>query len=435
MSDMQFQQVLANAQRGQPEAQFLLSQILLQNRDIAGMLEWLQKASDTGFAPAVDTLGHCYEKGQGVERDFDAALDLYDRAIEGGSGLAAYRKAELTYKSRQGPARQDLIRDLLYRAAAQDLGPALRAIGYLALQEEADRPLAIDCFRRAALAGDINSSFNLGLCLLRDGDGHDSKAEAAHHLRRAAAARYPFADALLQDLASVQPLAQPLAPTGPLKPGADFPLYPAPGRLDPETICEDPGIAVFSEVLTMIDRAHLMYLALPRLTRAHVIDPDGGKDGMVSEVRTSMSTYLPFGVVDLIGRHVELKIVVASGEKLETSEPMSILRYAPGEFYKPHVDYFNPNLRTSEELLRDGGQRTASAVTYLAAPTAGGGTSFPRLKLSVPAVAGSTLWFRNCHADGRIDERSLHAGDTVRAGEKWVVTKWFREKPTSYLPY
>jgi prolyl 4-hydroxylase len=166
-----------------------------------------------------------------------------------------------------------------------------------------------------------------------------------------------------------------------------------------------------------------------------VIDPDGGKDGMVSRVRTSQSTYLPFSLVDLIGRYIELKIIAASGERLDASEAMSILRYAPGEFYKPHVDYFNPNLPTSAELLEDGGQRTASAVTYLAAPDAGGGTSFPKLRLSVPAIAGNTLWFRNCHADGRIDERSLHAGDTVDDGEKWVVTKWFREEPTRYLEF
>jgi prolyl 4-hydroxylase len=43
------------------------------------------------------------------------------------------------------------------------------------------------------------------------------------------------------------------------------------------------------------------------------------------------------------------------------------------------------------------------------------------------------LWFRNCFADGQVDKRSLHAGDTVEAGEKWVVTKWFREEPTPYL--
>jgi hypothetical protein len=53
----------------------------------------------------------------------------------------------------------------------------------------------------------------------------------------------------------------------------------------------------------------------------------------------------------------------------------------------------------------------------------------------VPALAGSTLWFRNCREDGQVDERSLHGGDPVEQGEKWVVTKWFRVKPTKYLEF
>jgi len=57
------------------------------------------------------------------------------------------------------------------------------------------------------------------------------------------------------------------------------------------------------------------------------------------------------------------------------------------------------------------------------------------LKLTVPPVAGSTLWFRNCHDDGRVDDRSLHSGDPVEQGNKWVVTKWFRERSTRYLEF
>ena len=435
MPDMQMQQILAKAEGGQPEAQFLLSQICLQQQDLDGMVHWLQQASSRDFTAAIDALGHCYEKGQGVSRDIETALQHYERAIADGSALAAYRKAELLYKSRQGPAKEQAIRDLLFHAASENVVPALRAVGYLAMQHSSRRPLAIDCFRRAAAGGDIVSSFNLAWCLLQEKDAGAGISEAAHCLRRAAAAHYPCAEAMLSDLPPSTAPAAPVVASAALQIDASLSLYPAPQEIEHKTINEDPGIKVFENVLTMTDCAHLMMLSLPGLRRAHVIDPDGGRDGQVSDIRTSMSTYLPFGVVDLIGRYIELKIIAATGEQLETSEPMSILRYAPGEYYRPHVDYFNPKLKTSRELLEDGGQRTASAVTYLAAPAAGGGTSFPNLNLSVPAVTGSTLWFRNCHADGRIDERSLHAGDTVDDGEKWVVTKWFRERPTSYLEF
>ncbi|MGB5255772.1 MAG: 2OG-Fe(II) oxygenase [Woeseiaceae bacterium] len=433
MTQMQIEQILAKANDGQAQAQFLLSQICLQKRDLDGMVQWLRRASEQGLASALDALGHCYEKGQGVPRDAQSALQHYERALAAGSALAAYRKAELLYKSRHGPSKEQEIRELLFHAASQNVMPALRAIGYLALQQPSSWPLAIDCFRRAATSGDVISNFNLAWCLLQKPDGDAGVAEAAYCLRRAAAAHYPYAQAMLSALPQSQASAAPAIASAPLQIDTALPLYPAPQEAEHTTISKDPGIKLFDNVLTVVDCAHLMMLSLPSLRRAHVIDPEGGRDGQVSDIRTSMSTYLPFAVVDFIARYIELKIVGATGEQLETSEPMSILRYAPGEYYRPHVDYFNPKLKTSRELLEDGGQRTASAVTYLAAPAAGGGTRFPNLNLSVPAVTGSTLWFRNCHADGRIDERSLHAGDTVDDGEKWVVTKWFRERPTSYL--
>ena len=45
MPDMQMQQIIAKAEGGQPEAQFLLSQICLQQQDLDGMVHWLQQAS------------------------------------------------------------------------------------------------------------------------------------------------------------------------------------------------------------------------------------------------------------------------------------------------------------------------------------------------------------------------------------------------------
>jgi prolyl 4-hydroxylase len=192
---------------------------------------------------------------------------------------------------------------------------------------------------------------------------------------------------------------------------------------------------MYDGVLSDTDCAYLINFSRPYLTSSDVIDPDSQREGMQSNVRTSSGTYLPFELVDIICRYIELKIVQATGEALENSEPMSILFYKPGEYYRPHFDYFDPKLPVSAGLLEDGGQRTASAVTYLAVPGAGGGTSFPELGLTVPPAPGATLWFRNCDERGQVEPRSLHAGDPVEQGGKWVVTKWFRERRTRYLEY
>ena len=252
-------------------------------------------------------------------------------------------------------------------------------------------------------------------------------------LQHAAGADYPFAERLLSSLQGMQASPKAQLPEKKIQFGAPFALYPETQGVDEQVISTDPPITLFKNVLNVVDCAYLIYLSRPYMNRAHVIDPEGDKSGMVSKVRTNMSTYLPFEIVDIIGRYVELKIICETGEDLALSEPMSILHYARGEYYRPHFDYFNPRLNVSKEFLEDGGQRTASAVTYLSTPSVGGGTSFPTLDISVPPTIGGTLWFRNCLETGEVDPRSLHAGDTVEDGEKWVVTKWFRKEPTQYL--
>ena len=436
MSQFQMQQIVADAEAGKPDAQFLLSQICLQDGDLDNMLRWLHQASANKHPDAIGALGQCFERGQGVAQDLPRALEHYDQAIAAGAKIAALQKAQLLHKSKSGVKNSRLIRELLVDAAKADVVPALRTVGYLAMQNGSNRTLAIDCLRRAAELGDPVSSFNLGWCLLQGYSDDKASGEARHWLQHAATANYPYAATLLASIDIGQSVLSAPSSVQNIQFGKEFALYPKDADVERKVISADPPIALLQDVLDLVDSAYLMFVSRPYLQRAAVIDPDdidGGKKGMVSNVRTSMSTYIPFELVDVISRYIELKIIGAADEELICSEPMSILCYAPGEFYRPHFDFFNPRLEIAKKLMQDGGQRTASAITYLSAPTAGGGTSFPNLSLTVPAATGSTLWFRNCSADGQVDQRSLHAGDTVEAGEKWVVTKWFREKPTSYL--
>jgi len=62
---------------------------------------------------------------------------------------------------------------------------------------------------------------------------------------------------------------------------------------------------------------------------------------------------------------------------------------------------------------------------YLNTPEEGGGTAFPRIGLTVTAMRGSAVYF--AYDSG--DESSLHAGLPVLKGEKWIATKWLRERP------
>jgi prolyl 4-hydroxylase len=62
-------------------------------------------------------------------------------------------------------------------------------------------------------------------------------------------------------------------------------------------------------------------------------------------------------------------------------------------------------------------------------PEAGGETFFPRLDLKIPPRRGSLVVWNNLDEHGAPNEFSLHQGMPVRAGVKYVFTKWYRERP------
>lgn len=46
---------------------------------------------------------------------------------------------------------------------------------------------------------------------------------------------------------------------------------------------------------------------------------------------------------------------------------------------------------------------------------------------SVVPKKGSAVYFEYTNQQGRVDRLSLHAGEPVRSGEKWIATKWMRQ--------
>jgi prolyl 4-hydroxylase len=103
-----------------------------------------------------------------------------------------------------------------------------------------------------------------------------------------------------------------------------------------------------------------------------------------------------------------------------------VLRYRPGAEYRPHHDYFDPGQPGTAAVLARGGQRLATLVMYLDTPAGGGATSFPDIGLEVAPVKGHAVFFS--YDRPHASTRTLHGGAPVLAGEKWVATKWLRER-------
>jgi prolyl 4-hydroxylase len=128
-------------------------------------------------------------------------------------------------------------------------------------------------------------------------------------------------------------------------------------------------------------------------------------------------------------KRVESRISHLMGIHPAHGETIQGQRYAPGQQFKLHHDFFYTTEGYWEEQEKIGGQRTWTVMIFLNAPEAGGHTDFPRAKVKITPRAGNLLTWNNLDQHGEPNENSLHAGTPVEAGTKYIITKWYRERP------
>ncbi|HSQ09270.1 MAG TPA: 2OG-Fe(II) oxygenase [Burkholderiaceae bacterium] len=187
-----------------------------------------------------------------------------------------------------------------------------------------------------------------------------------------------------------------------------------------------PRIVLFGNLLSDDECEQMIELSRGKLARSSVVNNATGAYD-IHPHRTSYGTYFDRGENDLI-RRLEKRIADLVQFPVENGEPIQILHYEPGGEYKPHYDYFDPRQPGNEQVLTQGGQRIATLVMYLNDVEAGGSTVFPEVGVDVLPRRGNAVYFAYCSETGALDARSLHGGSPVGAGEKWIATKWFRER-------
>ena len=125
----------------------------------------------------------------------------------------------------------------------------------------------------------------------------------------------------------------------------------------------------------------------------------------------------------------EAKIAAFTGLDPRHGEPVQGQRYAEGQEFKAHTDYFEPGGGDFARYCTVSGQRTWTVMIYLNEPAAGGATRFKTIAKTVQPETGKLLAWNNLRADGRPNVNTLHHGMKVRRGTKYIITKWYRERP------
>ena len=189
-----------------------------------------------------------------------------------------------------------------------------------------------------------------------------------------------------------------------------------------ERLSLEPAIELVRQLLLPQEREYIMRLATPVLKRSLVYEP-GVDRGKADPIRKSEGAALLPHDEDLVVQEINRRLASVTGTGIDQREALYVIRYTPGEEYRPHFDAL-PGLAN---------QRAWTAICYLNDGYEGGETSFPELGISVRGEAGDVLVFTNVDSAGRPDPRMRHAGEAVRTGVKWIATRWIREQ--AHDPY
>ncbi len=186
-----------------------------------------------------------------------------------------------------------------------------------------------------------------------------------------------------------------------------------------------PDVVLLDNFMTPEECDDFCELSKSTLTKSTVVDDATGAS-VGHEHRTSLGTHFTLGQNDLV-KKIEARIAEITGTPVPNGEGIQILNYAGGGEYRPHFDYF-PDNTGGRVHTKKSGQRIITVIMYLNDVTAGGATILPNINLSVYPKKGSALYFSYFNSKGQVDPTTLHGGSPVVDGEKWIATKWIRER-------
>lgn len=193
-----------------------------------------------------------------------------------------------------------------------------------------------------------------------------------------------------------------------------------------QLVARNPQVTVFSNVLSDDECNALIEVGRARLQPDTVIDKLNGASVEDTNTRSSYGTFLRHDEFDWV-KTIAQRVAELVRWPLARQEDIALSYYRAGQEFLPHCDYFDTQGSNIEELLH-AGQRIATLVVYLNDVLEGGGTLFPQAGFEIRPQRGCGTYFTYQRPDGSPDPTSLHGGNPVIAGDKWIATFWFVEQ-------
>jgi prolyl 4-hydroxylase len=159
------------------------------------------------------------------------------------------------------------------------------------------------------------------------------------------------------------------------------------------------------------------------------------KSAIDTNVRRSKQTWFKHNEND-IAKYIKQRVAqVMSNSKVaqcfegvspdKDFEDVQVVRYAQSGKYDPHFDATECGDDVGVKCVSN--QRIATVLIYLNDNFEGGHTRFPNLNVSIKPKKGKAVFFWVSDKNSRlVYNETLHGGDPVTSGEKWIATQWIR---------
>jgi prolyl 4-hydroxylase len=183
-----------------------------------------------------------------------------------------------------------------------------------------------------------------------------------------------------------------------------------------ERLSDEPDLRMVKGLLNAAECAYLIRTAEP-LFRPSMVYNDAGEE-VRDTIRTSDGAGFFWLAEDPAIHAINRRIAAATQSDYDQGEPLQVLRYAPGQEYRPHFDF----------LERSDNPRPWTALVYLNEEYEGGATRFVKTGHEVRGRTGDVLIFGNSDGRGLRDPLAEHAGMPVTSGRKYLATRWIRAR-------
>lgn len=154
---------------------------------------------------------------------------------------------------------------------------------------------------------------------------------------------------------------------------------------------------------------------------SQVVSPDKGEYSVKENQRKSLSLWLKDT------DHIAANKMADTAEYWTNTprnhqEYLQVVKYDEGGKFNAHYD---PQYGSTTQ------SRKATLLVYLNDDYVGGQTYFVNLGLKIKPEKGKGILFRSLDDSGKIIDVSLHCGEKVERGNKWICTKWIHNMPFS----